>query len=370
MRLRLLPVLALLVFCLPALAQQPEIAPEVAAAPKPKGPLNFNFDGTPATEAFKQLGEAAGVNIKADAQVLFDADPIFLKVENGYFWPALLDMAKQAKLIVPTFARNVGAREVELVQANRGFPSIEKLPRSDADGHVIVLQHAFYSRNIGFQEKSQRSANFNLAGVLFVDPGRSIVQILPSVVTEAVDEKGNSYVPQAGNQPGIMPGQTSTLTQNVYISLSGEPKGEKLVNLKGTLRMRVITEEKVITVDDLSTLPLTVTAGTQQIRLEASEGTMFGITATITGSSDTQQEAWAKMSLIRLTDADGRPLRYAGGSSSGGRFPNGSDQPIVARANFSGAGTGAGPARRLSWHYPMRTEIVESPFSFSNLPLP
>lgn len=361
----------------------PAVAPAADAAVATGGNITVNFEGTGADVAFDQVSKLAGIELNANGdQVWVDANPIFLKVDKGYFWPTFMEMCAQAGLRFDVENRGQGQTILRLSTANKGLGQYASMQKAGAQGFVIMPTYANRNYSVSYENKqSIPNGNMSIQVMVLVDPSAPISQ-LSLVATEAVDENGTSLILPNRNGGSSYGGNMGSPMQNAGINLAAPMNiGKKLVSLKGSMRgMAVIKTENV-----QLTLPLPAEGKTYKTsdfevvirslkpKAEGASNKQYELMVDFVTSQERKgglrrsmsNDQWSLINAIVLKDANGKRYQVNGGGGGGG-----SNGVTTYTVIISGSDPQVGEPATLQWKLPLETKAVSIPFEFKDLVLP
>ena len=369
---------------------QPETPASQPPATQPTGGINLDLDGTGAEEAFDQIAKLAGVDLVVnDQQLWFNADPVFMKVKNGRFWPTFLEMCKQSRLNFNADSGGNSARTIQLYNGGGGGNDFSKLPQAESQGFIIMAQSAQRSASVQYDRPESANSNFYIQLRVFVDPAVNIMQMSQPTVSEAVDENGLSLVGGNRNNGGYFGNNMGALIQNLSVPLAYPVKvGKKIAKLKGNLRATAVVKSEVIEIES----PLTAKVTKKELPdydiiiqpLKAmpkngeNETARYELKVTIrlkekkrVGGGGVRREMrndiQNMVNGIIITDTEGHRINGNGWNGGGGNNVDVFDYNMNYQASSPNA---AGQPAKVTWKVPVETKELRIPFELKDLLIP
>lgn len=360
-----------------------------AAAPKVEAPLDApaavgggiygEFNMAVPDEAIGLVARQAGVDLVPVGEgVWTNAEPITLKVENGYFWPTFLSMCAQAKIRFMPDVGPAGRNRLRLYDAKQGSDPYAGMPQSVSQGFVVMAQSATRTYSIFYGKAAVPTrSTLQVQLQILADPVTPVSSWNAPSVTEAVDENGASLVPKDDRSNLVVAGANTGLMQRATIDLAENASlGKKLATLKGSLSGTAVIKTEKVELD----LPLPPEGKTFKIPdydivlTSPAAGGAAGSNVLNVRFISHQAEAAARpnarrfqvpmglVNSISVVDAQGNVL-----NARGGGFSSDAGNIVSTISVVSGRG---GEPTKLIWKLPMETRQVQVPFAFKDLAIP
>lgn len=379
----------------PAPGRQPAAMAEAmpaTATTLPAGTINLDMEGVDAAEAFAVLARQSGIAISArDPQVWLGADPVFIKVTGGYFWPTFVELCRQARLSFNPDSGENRAGAIRLVSEERGL-RLSRLRAVESQGLLLIPRSAQRNAAISFDRPDSASSGLSIQMLVLPDPRLGVSQIGGATVLEAVDENGLSLAPaRNGRAPAYGSGyNAASMTQSVTLGLAYPAgTGQKIARVKGYLRLTAATQAETVEIESpLTAKPLTKQLADCQITIEplkelpadatgpGKDGARYQLKIIVTNrvSADARPGVRSRVNRdllplvqnISITDAQGRRLSSGG---AGGVSQHDNVTELDSRF-YADAATQTGTPVKLSWRVPVASRSMAVPFELLDLPIP
>ena len=349
----------------PASAQQ-----AAATQPWEVPGITLQATGVAPEEAFRQLGEMAGIAFETSEQRLW-SDPqrpgsIDLDIQDQPFWLAVKQICDQANVQV----MNDNRPAVRLYSGgNRGLWTDSIVVSSGPVVFVVNGVERNTRTDLRDPVKISREARINIQ--TFIDPRVRLVQgQKPVAVSEAVDDKGQSLKQQSPDSTGTF--QSAWMIHHNLTLALPEELGTRLVKVAGEANFLI--DEKTETLEVAIPLEKPVTRKIGGFPLVLSEvkkeGNTYRVKATYNrGSGDKAKYAKTQSLLsdlirrLELRDEAGNTWRTQGWGSST------SDTERSYDLHMSRDNNEEGEATKVIWPLPTEVREVSFPFEFTDLPL-
>lgn len=336
-------------------------------------------------EAIGLIAKQAGVELVVPGNAIWtNAEPITLKVDDGYFWPTFMEMCKQAKISYMPEPGPAGRNKVRLMDVRGGGDPFAEVPRSVSKGFVVLAQSATRTYSVFYGKAAVPPRDtLRLQMQVLIDPVTPVTSWDLPTVTEAVDENGASLVPQNSKGVTFLGGAAGGLLQPVTIDLAENASvGKKIATLKGTLNGTAVVKSEKLDLD----LPLppegkTVKAPDYDVVLASPKGGAAFVlnvrfishqadAAPVTpggkGAPRRGAQMQTQMNLLNslsVLDAQGNQLISRPSLSLD---PQGNAVANIAIMSAKGGGEPA----KISWKVPVATKPIQIPFEFKDLAIP
>jgi hypothetical protein len=343
------------------------------------GPTLFTYHAKQVKpkDAFDELARQANCVIAPGFPNLWESRQ-FVPVDMDYdavpFWLAMKDLCDKTNMMVNPGYNGAAGLTIYPGRNNQlsGLPFI-------SGPFFVVATNISRSRNVNLTDgPNARSSSLNMQLTIFSEPKLRVLRMLyPVMVTEAVDEKGNSLAPAHMNT-GNGWSSGNRYIWNASVELKDVPNaGQILKRVKGAARMTAIasSESLEIPVSDAKEFDKTVGG----IRVKVAE---FGADPNtvhfklICSQQGADPTAWSMLmesvqnGQLRLLDSQGHTLQQATMGTSG------SNQSFEINASFQnkiqtpqGQQDAVAPLK-LQWDIPTGIKEINVPFEYKDVPLP
>lgn len=373
---------------LPAFAQEiPATAPAKAAPVS----INLKMEGVAAEDAFDALAKQAGVEVAVSSpQIWSGADPVFLDVKDGRFWPVFIDVCRQSKLTFADSGGNTRDRSIEITSVASGGRDLAKLQCTVAQDFVIVPLYATRNANLSFDRPQAATSTMTLYMRLLGDPGTGPFQVAGQpTVLEAADENGLSLIQNRSSFTSSYSQNTSALVHTVSLVLAAPREaGKKIARLKGALRVNAAVKTELVIIDAPLTaqaikkeLPeYTLTIQPMRLSTAPARGTTSGKRYQLRLSFEAKpraeaggivrrletRELLALTQSITVTDSEDRRLLSSRGFSGG----DGTSSFEYTLEFSTGSSNRIGEPVKLVWRLPVEGRTITVPFDLADIPIP
>jgi hypothetical protein len=363
-----------------AQANPPAAAP---AAPQTGITLvNIHMKQSLPEDAFDELAKQGGVKFTPNNN-LWDQDSMQggmdVDITNKPFWSALREICALWN-IVPQGNEGYGpgrggGRRIQLYSAQQfgnQNNTWTKLPTTESQGFLIQATGFNRQQSINYAMPDNHQDFCNIQLMVYVDPSlRLSGSNITCKATEAVDDAGNSMMPDNSNNNMFYGGQQRSLIFNSSVSLKypAHP-GKKIAHLKGMLTCRGSDKVDTMTVDK----PLEAEESTKSFgdvgitfhSLKKTGDNTYEMKLSVT-KDDNQNGGndWGMLQGGQLLDEKGRAYNYGGGGSGGGN--NGTFDYTM---NFNANGDSISAPVKWQIELPSKSHTIKVPVEFTDLPLP
>jgi hypothetical protein len=342
-----------------------------AAASRPTL-ITLHMKETNPHEIFAAIAKQADLDIGFLPQNLWrqpglPSSTISIDLDQQPFWDAIAQISRIAGARVQMINNGNGSR-LTICQGIAGEDWFAG-PRC-VDGRFIV-QPMQITRNqtVSFAPVFSKASSNQIQFQVLVDPKVSVLRVgSQAMLTEAVDDKGNSLATKSANLFGFQMGPA--LTFQVFSQLASVDDGaSKLSKLSGIIGLTVAGQVEHLDLPDATAAinqvntvgewALTITS----CHFDDRDGTF---TATIRAPPQRNLDpnmVFSVMNQIRLVDAANRTI------SAGGGMWSGNGRRYQTQRNFSGSEQ-IHPPVSLKWDVPTHVERKEISFHFTDIPLP
>jgi len=294
------------------------------------------------------------------------APTVSIDLDQQPFWDAIGQVSRLAGARVQMMNSGSGNR-LTVCQANVGDDWFAG-PRC-VDGRFIV-QPLQITRNqtVSFAPVFSKNSTNQIQFQVLVDPKVSVLRVASqAMLTEALDDKGNSLAAKSENFFGFQMGPA--LTFQVFSALASvNDGGSKLSKLSGVIGITVAGQVEHLDLPDATAAINQVnTVGNWSLIITschiADRDGSFTATIRAPERNIDPNMVFSVMNQIRLVDAANRTI------SAGGGMWSGNGRSYQTQRNFAGSET-IHPPVSLKWDVPTHVERKEISFHFTDIPLP
>lgn len=352
-----------------------------ARAEDPQGtappPITMHLTSVHPRDAIAELVKQTDVSVQIWPENLYEQQrgpgnmlpqSVDVNADGRPFWSVLDDICTGAKL----FPQNMGNNASVTLQESNGRSAFGRRPQSVGALATVVADSLQRNHTIALDSDNpqvQRSCGATL--VAYVDPRVGMIkfQNQPNI-EKAEDENSQSIAVAPTGQPGWNDAWCKWMVQNTFVPLDYDPQtSHKLATLKGSIRVTVAADVDKIEFTDLENAEGTekeaagVKVACQEFK---QEGNSAHMKVRITRTEMSKEMFRTLFGRIfndgKFVTADGKRLQVSGGGGGGDdglsytldcNFGNENDKPV-----------------KLIWEITTRTEEIDLPFEFHDLPLP
>lgn len=346
--------------------------------------VTIKLTGVPAKQALDAVMEQTGVPYDVPHPEFWRHSrfkDVTLDADRKPYWVVMSDICAQAGLT----PQNHNPYNRNVITIGHGNPRKVGPVWFDERGFYVTALNATRTHHIDYEAPGRPQETFGLNFRILVDPRITVTRgsnVL--LVTEALDEKGNSLLPKT---PGMSledmlrnPSWDGTWLWDSHVNLTYLPEQGKLLKSFKAKAVFEIAEKKQTWEVDLAK------ADKAETTLLDTQVTIDSVTKDGEGCEVKLSLKWAEplikfgrrqsqhhplrqyhtiQSAIQVVDDKGTPLRrFGGGGSSGGGKAS-----FSFRFSRSGRDTVGEPAK-LILTVPTETRTVELPIEFKDLPIP
>ncbi|MEI8195048.1 MAG: hypothetical protein WCI73_03980 [Phycisphaerae bacterium] len=334
-------------------------------------------------DAVEALAKVVSFPIKAWPERGFggnDNRGVTLQVDKQPFWFVIQKISDQT----PIRPMNMGGNRKGLtLQINNAFP--RRVVFSGAFAVAATSIDRQYRADLNKEPGGdETSKSFAISLATFSDPRlRVLRQPSRAVLTQAVDEKGNSLIPE-GNVTGDLTNENSWGYCETSFSVPlryPEAPGATLKSLKGELHAIVQTRTAAVDFADLSAKNVGKKLEGMEVTFESfttTNPTSFAVKVKLrpgTMAKAMWQSIYQnnrQLLTVNLLDAQDKPVGENGGANGGGW-----DKEVSYQYNFNVQDESGGrnkpsfgPPAKLRLEIATRQKDVTIPFEFKDLPIP
>ena len=348
--------------------------------------INIHMKGALPEDIFTELAKQGGVKFNNNGN-LWEQDamqtPVDVDITDKPFWPAMRQVCSLTGVSPqPNYGMNNGsAKRIQLDH----FQGIQEhdwdsLPTVETPSVMVQARSFNRQQNVDYGKQQGNMPNYcSLQLFVYIDPSLPLQSFNQNVkADEAVDDAGNSMLPESKNQMffGGMQQMRSLIYQCQVPLRYPENAGKKIAHIKFTLNMRAGTKMESLSVEKpLEAAESTKVFGDTTIVFESAKKSDAGYEVKVGVARDQNGgNDWGMLQTAQLLDEKGRPFGYRGGGG-GGSGDNGVTEYTINYGNngngngSDSAGASAVPAK---WVIEMATEThaVKVPVEFKDLRLP
>lgn len=347
--------------------------------------VTVKLNGVSAKKAIDTITEQAGVSYGVSHSEFWRharPKPVTIDAKNQPFWAVMMDVMCQAGLS-PESHGSSAASQITIGQNNPRKVG----PAWTGEGFYVSVTNATRNHSIQFEGPGKREVSSSLSVRVLVDPRLTVIRGARGLlVTEALDEKGNSLIPS---------GQMRNLDESLdrpsfgcawmwdnHVQLKYLPEqGQVLKRFKAKGLYEVIEkvqtwEVEVAKAEKAETTILDTTMTIDSLEKQ-NDGNRYEIKVSLKWKEpmialgrnrreNPMRDYFLLQSMFKMVDAQGRQLRTDGGGGGGG---NGKASYTFNFSRNAGADP-TGEAVKLILTVPTETRKIELPIEFKDLPIP
>jgi hypothetical protein len=294
---------------------------------------------------------------------------VTLDVDHKPFWAVFPDLCQ--KLGVDLRPSGAGMR---LMQA--GGMQIQGVSQIDGP-FLVVANQITYSRTRNFGQGQGEQTSFGMSLTVYAEPKLIVLRSSGTInLDKAIDDHGNSLVPEAGAQRMFFGGFNGMGGFNVYSPLKYPTKnpGRRITSFKGSTTLVLQTGVEKLDIPDLmhvKELPRLVN-GMQVTFIDMKKNNdawqlRLRIPQPNFGGQEWQQLMDGVQNRLQVLDANGASLDHRGMSTSGNN--NSIDLTLEFARSTQPDGRNSGDPARLVWEVPTSSKEVSVPIDLKDLPL-
>lgn len=332
--------------------------------------LTLHFKNAPASEVFAEISRQCAAPIRTAPDNLFQAES-FAKVtvdaDHQLFWA-----------VVPRICRQLGV-DFRHYQGGMGLMRDGGMPGEGASrvegAFLVVATQISYSRTRNFARPGEQT-QFGMQVAVYPEPKLNVLRGSGTIqIDQAVDDRGNSLVPEAPSVRNMWGGFMGYGGINLFAPLH-YPKniGKRMTRFRGTTAFVIQVESQTLDMRDLAGFrPVTRIIYNMPVEFQEFKrnGDAWQLRLHINqpnyGSADWQQLMEGVQNRLQILDSQGTPLDRRGMSTGSS---NGTIDMTLDFARSNGPnGQLCGDPARLLWEVPTKTRQLTVPIEFDNLPL-
>lgn len=211
-------------------------------------------------DVFDELGKQSGVKFSTNGN-LWEQESMSaendIDLTNRPFWSAVNQVCGLWNITPQmNYGMNNGSKRIMLQQvygnnAPTGEGQKSKVPTFESEGFVVQAVSFNRQQSINYAAREQSQNFCSLQLMVFVDPSLHLLSFNQSArATEAVDDAGNSMVPDQRNNSFYGGSGQSSLIYSITVPLKfPDAPGKKISRLKCVLAMRGSDSVDTMTVD-------------------------------------------------------------------------------------------------------------------------
>jgi len=342
--------------------------PQLAQDPGPTL-LTLNLKGVPGDEALTELAKQSGYMVEpiaASMRAAMKSRPVTLSAAGRPFWPVLLELCGVLGVYPYPSSENRSAIYLSASAADR-----LKCPRVEAGSCVVTLHSITTTASVDPSGMRPMQREIMLRLSLLIEPKLKVFS-LPyyAAVEQAVDDKGQSMVPEDSRAPGDG-GAGGPWTAPIYARLTcPENPGSRIARIKGYASLMLYDgmESWEIT-DVLRARRRSATLSGANVEFRGLERTFVNYTAYFAVGAGQQEPPSAAPFLsplrtVRLLNAQGEEFAPAKIT-----VPEGRARGVFIHASFPRTAS-LGEPHKIILSVPAGLKELRVPFEFTDLPLP
>ena len=348
--------------------------------------VSAKFENTPAMEAFAELTKKTGYIIEPYEAGTNQAKygRVTATITNQPFWAAVREICARGNVSLYYYGDDAPDR-IQLMPSNYGQQYAMKAPVSIQGPYMTVLNHLDRVNNVSMSAPDKVDRRVNLQIHTFAEPkARPTQYAYQPTVTEAIDDNGNSMVPDPTDpqQQNMQSPRGLSFYGNIRLKYPTTNPGKRIARVRGHIDAKVrLSSEPWEIADPLKAAEQTKTFGTKKVTFKrfTKSGTGQYIAEFVFHRGDNedaqefQRNAFQTEPVLKLTDAgDGRYQSWAAGGSSVN--DQATRQFTFQRRDSGGRRVAASPdaaePTKLTLEVPTDVKDVAIPFELVDLPLP
>ena len=350
--------------------------------------VSAKFENTPALDAFAELAKKTGYTIEVydnGGGNTTKYGRVTATINNQPFWLAMREICARANVGLYYYGDSE-ADKIQLMPSNYGQQHAMKAAVSIQGPYMTVISNLDRVNNVNMAapEKTDRSVNLQI--YTFAEPkARPMQYAYQPTVDEAVDENGNSMVPDASDpqqQRNMQSSRGVSFYGNVRLRYPTTNPGKRIARVRGHIDAKVqLGSEPWEIADPLKATDQSKTFGDKKVTFKKltknGDGRYTAEFAFYRGENEDQQafqqNAFQTEPVIKLSDAgDGRYQSWSSGGHSDGKQVT--RQFTFNRRDSSGrrvaVSADAPEPNKLVLEVPTDVKDVAIPFELVDLPLP
>jgi hypothetical protein len=348
--------------------------------------VSARFENTPALDAFAELTKKTGYAIQpyemgGGNQTKYGR--VTVNIVNQPFWFAVREICTRANVSLYYYGDSE-PDTIQLMPSNYGQQHAMKAAVSIQGPYMTVINHLQRVNNVNMAEpeKVDRRVNFQIN--TFAEPkARPTQYAYQPVIDEAVDENGNSMMPDpTERQEHMQSTRGVSFHASVRLRYPTTNPGKRIARVRGHIDAKVqLQSEPWEIADPLKATEQTKTFGTKKVTFKrftkSGDGRYLAEFVFYRGENEDQQtfqrNAHQTEPALKLIDAaNARYQSWSAGGSSNDK--EATRQFTFARRDSGGRRVAASPdaadPTKLVLEVPTEMKDVAIPFELVDLPLP
>jgi hypothetical protein len=346
-----------------AASRETRAADPVAPVSLPVTKITLHLHQATPVDVFAAMARQSGVTLETVPADLWKDhnEPVDVDVDDQPYWLAMKQVCAKTGLGVGSFDG------VMSVYVPDGGALDLAGPFQFTDGFLTVVENTSRASTVDFARGGTIRRELSVQMSMYPDPKCWVLEHSCFVITEAVDDKGQSLIDKPASDE-MSPGEPARFAQSPELAVP-PVFGQKIVRLKGHVQVRLATKSEHLEIDNLDKI-----AGVHQKigkcdivfagMTRGENGTDFNFTVASSGPESDAGLAEFGASKITLVTSDGKSAGRNGFVLDVDKKSFGFDGPDV-----SAGGKPPTPVR-LVIDVPVETKTMSIPFEFANLPIP
>jgi hypothetical protein len=351
--------------------QSPQAASVLSATP-----ITMRVQSAPAMTALAELSKQSGYEIKPiDPRQTSRGPNVSVEAVAEPFWAVLRDICAKGNLNLYSNGGNE-ERRIQIAPSNWGGQGMMKASASVKGPFMCVLSNLERVNNVDMSKPDEVSRMINVQLNVFVEPKVHAMQIsYQPVVDEAVDENGNSMMPEhpVDERNSMQSGRGICWYESLTLPYPKNNPGHRIAKLSGHMGATIQLQSEPIEIGDpLNAAETSKTIGGRHFTFKSlkKDGDRYMLELVFYRDGRNPQEfnqVFNESPTIKLTDAKGRAYGFY---NSGG---NGDGEKITRRFTLQKRSRGEeapGEPVKLVIEIATATQNVPIPFELLDLPMP
>jgi hypothetical protein len=339
--------------------------------------ITMKVQAAPAMTALAELSKQSGYEIRPyDARQTARGPSVSVEAVAQPFWAVLREICAKGNLNLYNNGGDTD-RRIQIAPSNWGGQGMMKASASIKGPFMCTLSNLERINNVDMSKPGEVSRSISVQMNVFVEPKVHATQVsYQPVVDEAVDENGNSMVPEhrGDEHSSMQSGRGISWYASLTLPYPKSNPGHRIAKLSGHIGATLQLQSEPMEIDDpLNAAETTKSIGGRHFTFKSlkKEGDRYMLEIVFYRDGRDQQEfsqAFNESPSIKLTDAKGRAYRFY---NSGG---NGDGETITRRFTLQkrsrDAADAPGEPVKLVIEVPTATQNVPIPFELIDLPMP
>ena len=347
--------------------------------------VTAEFQNTPALKAFAELAKQSGYTIEpynmgGGNQARYGN--VTAKIVNQPFWFAVRDVCTRGNVSLYYYGGGDDVDRIQLMPSNYGGQHMMKAAASIQGPYMTIVTNLDRVNTVSMGEPEKTDRRVNIQIYTWAEPKARPTQYAHEpVIDEAVDDNGNSMMPESSQRsPHMQSNRGVSWYGYIRLPYPTSNPGKRIARLRGHIdaKIQLGTEPWEIG-DPLKAAETSKTIGGKKITFKSLKKNDAGrYTVEIImyrGEKEEQQTfqntAFSTEPVLKLSDSgDGRyQVWSSGGSSDGTKVTR---QFQFNRRNPGGSSSAGDPPEpnKLVMEFPTAMQDVAIPFELVDLPLP